>query len=101
MSAVATSIEILLLLIAVGALAYFALLGRARAASDSSALKLVGRLALEPRKSIYLVRVADTVLVVGASEHGLVKLAEVDGAKIADPPPAARPALRDLLGGRP
>lgn len=101
MNSATTAIELLLLVVAVGALVYFALVGRARAALGSPAMKIVGRLPLEPRRSIYLVRVADTVLVIGASEQGLVKLGEVDGARVPDPPPTERPALRDLFARRP
>jgi flagellar biogenesis protein FliO len=38
---------------------------------------LVGRLPLDGRRTVYLVRVARTVYVVGASEAGLFKLGEL------------------------
>ncbi|MFO0658492.1 MAG: flagellar biosynthetic protein FliO [Polyangiaceae bacterium] len=50
-------------------------------------LELVGRLPLDPRRAIYLVRVGPQVLVVGASDGGLVKLSEMAAD---DLPPAAK-----------
>lgn len=61
-------------------------------------LSLVGRLPLDGRRAIYLIRVGGKVFVVGGSEAGLSKLGEVedDGLTlIADPPPAA---FSDVLG---
>ncbi|HMR04658.1 MAG TPA: flagellar biosynthetic protein FliO, partial [Polyangiaceae bacterium] len=55
-------------------------------------LSLVGRLPLDGRRAIYLIRVGGKVFVVGGSEAGLSKLGEVedDGLTLtADPPPAA------------
>lgn len=43
----------------------------------SGPLELVGRLPLDARRAIYLVRVGPQVLVVGASDGGLVKLSEL------------------------
>jgi flagellar biogenesis protein FliO len=51
----------------------------------SGPLRLMGRLVLDARRAIYLVRVGETVYVVGASEAGLTKLGEL-----------ARDALPDL-----
>jgi len=48
-------------------------------------LRLVGRLTLEPRRSVYLVRIGDLLYVIGASEAGLAKLGELP----ADSLPAA------------
>jgi len=47
-------------------------------------LELVGRLPLDGRRAVYLVRVGETVYVVGASESGLHKLGEVakDGLEL-------------------
>jgi flagellar biogenesis protein FliO len=45
-------------------------------------LELVGRLPLDGRRAVYLVRVAKTVYVVGASEAGLAKLGEFDESAI-------------------
>jgi flagellar biogenesis protein FliO len=43
----------------------------------SGPLSLMGQLPLDARRSVYLIKVADKVLVVGASEGGMVKLAEL------------------------
>jgi flagellar protein FliO/FliZ len=52
-------------------------------------LTLVGRLPLDGRRAVYLVRVGKTVYVVGASEHGLSKLGELndDGLQLAQGEP--------------
>jgi flagellar biogenesis protein FliO len=47
-------------------------LGRA-----SGGLALVGKLPLDPRRAVYLVRIGKLVYVVGASEGGLVRLGEI------------------------
>jgi flagellar protein FliO/FliZ len=43
----------------------------------SGPLSIVGRLVLDARRAIYLVRIGDVVYVVGASEAGLSKLGEI------------------------
>src|SRR6185369_3499399 len=48
-------------------------LGRA-----SGPLELVGRLPLDARRAVYLVKVGKLVYVVGASEGGLTRLGELD-----------------------
>ena len=50
----------------------------------SGPLELVGRLPLDGRRAVYLVRVGETVYVVGASESGLNKLGELpkDGVEL-------------------
>jgi flagellar protein FliO/FliZ len=53
----------------------------------SGPMDLVGRLPLDGRRAIYLVRVGERVFVVGASEAGLSKLGEVPGDTL--------PATRD------
>ena len=45
-------------------------------------VQLVGRLPLEARRAIYLVRVERTVYVVGASEAGLEKLGEIEASAL-------------------
>lgn len=65
--------------------------GRAR-----GPLELVGQLPLDARRSIYLIRVADQVMVVGASEAGITRLGEVAASSLPDPPPAAQ-SFADLL----
>lgn len=48
----------------------------------SGPLSLAGRLVLDARRAIYLVRVGETVYVVGASEAGLTKLGELTRAEL-------------------
>jgi flagellar biogenesis protein FliO len=69
----------------------------------SGPLELVGRLPLDARRAVYLVRVGETVYVVGASESGLHKLGELpkDGLTLpaGQPPNAAfRGVLERVLG---
>lgn len=58
-------------------------------------LALVGRLPLDQKRAIYLVRVGKQVLVVGGSEGGLVKLGELTPEEL--PAPAAAPTFREVL----
>jgi flagellar protein FliO/FliZ len=51
----------------------------------SGPLELVGRLPLDARRAVYLVRVGKVVYVVGASEGGLTRLGEMDAEAV---PPA-------------
>ena len=59
-------------------------------------LALLGRLPLDPKRAIYLVRVGKQVLVVGGSEGGLVKLGEMplDEVPRIEPPRSFREMLR-------
>jgi flagellar biogenesis protein FliO len=79
-------IETLVMLTGVAVLAVLLLtvgrkLGMGR---PSGPLELVGRLPLDGRRAVYLVRVGETVYVVGASESGLQKLGELakDGLEL-------------------
>jgi flagellar biogenesis protein FliO len=56
----------------------------------SGPLSIAGRLVLDPRRAIYLVRVADSVYVIGASEAGLAKLGELDPKLLGAFEPAGR-----------
>jgi flagellar biogenesis protein FliO len=64
-------------------------------------LELAGRLALDARKAVYLVRIGETVYVLGASEAGLTKLGELPRSTLERglPALAVEPtsAFRDLL----
>jgi flagellar biogenesis protein FliO len=75
-------VETLVTLVAVVALAVLVLVGARRFGLGRALgpLELVGRLPLEARRAVYLVRVFDRVFVLGASEAGLEKLAEVEGS---------------------
>ena len=47
-------------------------------------ISLVGQLPLDARRSIYLVKVVDQVIVVGASEAGFTKLGEVSAGTVVE-----------------
>ena len=81
------------------ALAFVVLYGARRVglARQSGAIALVGRLPLEARRSIYLVRVGRRVYVVGASEAGFAKLGELPEAEIPNESQPAAPPFRDVL----
>jgi flagellar protein FliO/FliZ len=72
---------------------------RAGVGRPAGPIALVGRLPLEARRSIYLVRVGDVVLVVGAGEGGFTKLGEVPASSLpaALSPPAAFPPFAEVL----
>jgi flagellar biogenesis protein FliO len=55
---------------------------RAGVGRPAGPITLVGRLPLEARRSIYLVRVGEVVLVVGAGEGGFTKLGEVPATSL-------------------
>jgi flagellar biogenesis protein FliO len=69
---------------AVCALAFVVLYGARRfgIGRASGSIRLVGQLPLDARRAIYLVRIGESVLVVGASEGGLTKLGEVPASTL-------------------
>lgn len=79
-------LESALILVAVAGLAWCVsfLARRAGVARGASALELVARLPLEGRRAVYVVRVLDQVLILGASEAGLVKVGELPPSAIAE-----------------
>src|SRR6185503_153891 len=80
MSPVASYIvQSLVTLLAIVALAVLVLYGGRRLGlgRPSGPLDLVGRLPLDTRRAVYLVRVGKLIYVVGASEGGLTKLGEI------------------------
>jgi flagellar biogenesis protein FliO len=72
-------VETLVMLVGVAGLAVLLLVAGRRlgVGRPSGPLELVGRLPLDGRRAVYLVRVGETVYVVGASESGLSKLGEI------------------------
>jgi flagellar biogenesis protein FliO len=58
-------------------------------------LRLRGRLALDARRCVYLVEVGDRVLVLGAGEGGISKLAELPGDAL---PEVAWPRFNRVCG---
>lgn len=72
-------VETVVTLVAVVALSIVLLsaLRRAGVGKAGGPLELVARLPLEGRRAVYLVRVGQTVYVLGASEHAMQKLGEL------------------------
>ena len=74
--------------------------------SGQGPVQVVQRLALEPRRALYLVRAGSRLLLIGFSEaHGPVLLAELDPqsipaetSKASEPPTAISKWLRGLMG---
>jgi flagellar biosynthetic protein FliO len=69
----------------------------------SGPMQLIGRLPLDARRSVYLVRVVDQVLVLGVSEAGITRLGELDAKSIPaapDPPTRSFGEILDALKGR-
>ncbi len=69
-------------------------------------VRVLERVALDPRRALYLVRVADKVLLIGAGDGAApAVLAEVDPAELPPEPETPRPrfahVLRRLGGRRP
>lgn len=80
-------LETVITLSAVAALAVLLLYAARRVGvgvgKPSGPLSIAGRLVLDARRSIYLVRIGEVVYVVGASEAGLAKLGELDAGSLA------------------
>ena len=91
-------VETLVTLLGVIALAVLVLYAARRMGVGKPAgpLSLVGKLPLDGRRAIYLVRVSKTVYVVGASEAGLSKLGELgeDGIDFEE---VAKPTFSEVL----
>jgi len=95
--------ETMVTLVLVCAVMYGVLYGAKRlgVGRPKGPIQLVGQLPLDGRRAVYLVRVAEQVLVVGASEGGLTRLGEMTRAELegtSAPPPEER-SFRDLLRG--
>lgn len=86
-------------LLAVCAIAFAILYGGRRLGlgRPRGPIALVGQLPLDARRSIYLVKVAESVIVVGASEAGFTKLGEIPASELPAEDPAASPAFSDIL----
>lgn len=55
----------------------------ARARAETAGMRVVGRLALEPRRSIYLVEVGGRCFLVGVGDGPMTMLSELDAAPAA------------------
>lgn len=94
-------IETLVTLLAIVALSVLVLVGARRAGMGRSGgpLELVGRLPLDARRAVYLVRVGPTIYVIGASEAGIAKLGEVSEGTLELPAePSQGQSFREVLG---
>ncbi|MBN1652324.1 MAG: flagellar biosynthetic protein FliO [Deltaproteobacteria bacterium] len=86
-------------LVAVCVLAIFILKSMARRGvgmrSDSGAVRVIQRIALEPRRSLYLVRAGSRLLLIGISEGGAPQLlAELDPKIVAEQKELPKPLNR-------
>lgn len=72
-------VQSLVTLVGVAALAVLLIYGARKTGMGrpSGPIELVGRLPLDGRRTVYLVKVESTVFVVGSSDAGLVKLGEL------------------------
>lgn len=77
-------VQTLVTLLAVCALAFIVLYGARRLGigRPRGPIELVGLLPLDARRAIYLVKVPGQVLVVGSSEAGFTKLAEIPAGEM-------------------
>jgi flagellar biogenesis protein FliO len=92
--------ETIVALVAIVALAVLVLYGARRlgVGRPLGPIELLGRLPLEPRRAIYLVRVADRVLIIGASEAGLTRLGQLPhSAALTADPARALPRFNEVL----
>jgi flagellar biogenesis protein FliO len=91
-------VETLVTLVAVVALAILVLVSARRfgLGRPLGPLELVGRLPLEGRRAVYLVRVTDRVFVLGASEAGIEKLGELDSNAV-EFSPHVKGTFREVL----
>jgi len=63
-------------------------------------IELAGYLPLDARRAVYLIRVGEQVLVVGASEAGLTRIGETERSKLPAEVERPRSFAALLLGGR-
>jgi flagellar protein FliO/FliZ len=77
-------VQTIVTLVAVCGVAFVVLYGARRLGigRPRGPIELVGLLPLDARRSIYLVKVAGQVLVVGASESGFTKLGELASSEV-------------------
>ncbi len=60
-------------------------------------IELLGALPLEPRRSVYLLRVGEKVFLVGAGEGGFTKLGELDGLVVPEKVPEEKLTFASVL----
>ena len=95
-------VQTLLILVGLGALGWILVVARRPSLANRDgrwALGLVGRLPLEGRRAVYVVRVGERVLVLGGSEAGVTKLAELPLEEFpAEIPVGSAEAFSSVLG---
>jgi flagellar protein FliO/FliZ len=98
--ATAYFVQAMVTVLAIVALAVLVLYGGRRLGLGraSGPLELLGRLPLEARRAVYLVRVGKVVYVVGASEGGLTRLGELDAAALPVETQAGSGTFAEVLG---
>jgi flagellar biogenesis protein FliO len=92
-------VEMLLTVLAVVLLSGLLLYAARRTGLSSvrGPLSLVGRLPLEPRRTVYLVRVGSAVYVLASSEAGFDKLGELAASELGAPDAEPAPNFREVL----
>ncbi len=78
------------------------MVGRRRGASAPVEVELLGSRVLQPKRSVHVLRVLDTVFVVGSSEEGLRTLARIGGREtraLLDERAAREEAAAPVRGG--
>ncbi len=92
-------VETMVTLLAVAALAIVILFGARKLGVGRShgPMTLVGRLPLDARRSVYLVRIADQVLVIGSSEAGLTRLGDLPASDLPAPSAVPPRSFADVL----
>jgi flagellar protein FliO/FliZ len=92
-------VETFVTLLAVIAVAVLVLYGARRLGIGRALgpMHVIGRLPLDARRSVYLVRVANQVLVLGVSEAGITRLGEFEPDAIKNEPEAEPMRFADVL----
>jgi flagellar biogenesis protein FliO len=97
-------IQSVALLVAIGALGGILLFAARRKGVGRAVgpVELLARLPLEARRSVYVVRILDQVLILGSSEAGLAKLGELPESSAGElrAPPAASSFAAVLAAAR-
>ena len=92
-------VQTIITLLAVCAIAFVVLYGARRLGigRPRGPIELVGVLPLDARRSVYLVKIGGQVIVVGASEAGFTKLAELPAADLPMAAQAEGPGFPEIL----
>jgi flagellar protein FliO/FliZ len=69
------------------------------AAYQPVTIEVLGRKALQPKKSVVVLKVADRVLVVGLSEQGMQTLTELSSDELQQPAPVTGPVASAVRPG--